>query len=85
MSEGDVTVLPVGPTSLDLSWPGQRTLVRLYCQNEGYHLRILADGTVNGGRQENDPYGEKAKCFVSLFLNVFLTNVKCLTVRSNVF
>ncbi|XP_075957643.1 putative fibroblast growth factor 1 isoform X1 [Anarhichas minor] len=54
MSEGDVTVLPFG--SLDLSRQEHRTLTRLYSQNGGYHLRILPDGTVSGGRQENDPY-----------------------------
>uniref|UniRef100_A0A8D2ZTM9 Fibroblast growth factor n=1 Tax=Scophthalmus maximus TaxID=52904 RepID=A0A8D2ZTM9_SCOMX len=40
MSEGDVTVLPLAPASLDLSRQEPRTLTRLYCQGGGHHLRI---------------------------------------------
>lgn len=71
MSEGDVTVLPFGPASLDLSRQEPRTLTRLYSRNGGYHLRILADGTVNGGRQENDPYGEKGMYETDVWLAVW--------------
>ncbi|XP_034033307.1 fibroblast growth factor 1-like [Thalassophryne amazonica] len=56
MSEGEVTVLPFGPASVDMSRQEQQSLTRLYCQNGGHHLRILPDGNVNGGRQENDNY-----------------------------
>ncbi|XP_029375511.1 putative fibroblast growth factor 1 [Echeneis naucrates] len=56
MSEGDVTMLPFVPPSLDLSRQEHQTLTRLYSRNGGYHLRILPDGAVNGGRQENDCY-----------------------------
>ncbi|KAF7206191.1 fibroblast growth factor 1 isoform X2 [Nothobranchius furzeri] len=56
MSEGEVTVFQLVPVTPDLSKLGQRSLIKLYCRNGGHHLRILPDGTVNGGTRENDPY-----------------------------
>lgn len=69
MSESDVAVLAVGPTSLDLFTQERRTLTRLYSQNGGYHLRILPDGSVSGGRQENDPYGEECRFILFFYIN----------------
>nr|XP_057942786.1 putative fibroblast growth factor 1 [Doryrhamphus excisus]XP_057942787.1 putative fibroblast growth factor 1 [Doryrhamphus excisus]XP_057942788.1 putative fibroblast growth factor 1 [Doryrhamphus excisus]XP_057942789.1 putative fibroblast growth factor 1 [Doryrhamphus excisus]XP_057942790.1 putative fibroblast growth factor 1 [Doryrhamphus excisus] len=54
MSDKDVIALP--KPSLDMSRQGTRTLTRLYCRSGGHQLRILPDGSVNGGRQDNDPY-----------------------------
>lgn len=58
MSEGHVTLLPFSPAVLDLPRPEHRALTRLYSRSGGHHLRILPDGAVSGGRQDNDPYGE---------------------------
>ncbi|XP_054611651.1 fibroblast growth factor 1-like [Dunckerocampus dactyliophorus] len=54
MSDKDVIVL--SKPSLDMSRQKTRTLTRLYCRSGGHQLRILPDGSVNGGRQDNDPY-----------------------------
>lgn len=71
MSEGDVARLLLGPSPLDLSAQERRSLTRLYSRNGGYHLRILPDGTVSGGRQENEPYGEE--CWI---LMAFISDCK---------
>ncbi|XP_061155643.1 fibroblast growth factor 1-like [Syngnathus typhle] len=55
MSEGDVMTLPSNSLG-NLSRHESRTLTRLYSCNGGHHLRILPDGTVNGGLLENDLY-----------------------------
>ncbi|XP_061902474.1 fibroblast growth factor 1-like [Entelurus aequoreus] len=54
MCDGDLRVLP--KSSLDVSWQESRTLSRLHCRNGGHQLRISPDGSVDGGRQDNDPY-----------------------------
>lgn len=61
MSEGDVIVLPTA--SLDFTRQEHRKRIRLYSQNGGFHLRILPDGTVSGGMQDNDPHGEEIIIF----------------------
>ncbi|XP_077402861.1 putative fibroblast growth factor 1 [Vanacampus margaritifer] len=55
MSERDVMSLPSNSPD-DLSRHESGALTRLYCLNGGYHLRILPDGSVNGGLLDNDPY-----------------------------
>ncbi|CAB1316785.1 unnamed protein product [Coregonus sp. 'balchen'] len=49
MTEGEITVLSLGPTTQQ----NYRPLTRLYCMNGGHHLRILQDGTVAGSRDEH--------------------------------
>ncbi|XP_056140601.1 putative fibroblast growth factor 1 [Lampris incognitus] len=56
MSEGDVTVLPLGQNMPDLSLQEWQSITRLYCKNGGHHLTIRPDGAVIGSRQDNDPY-----------------------------
>uniref|UniRef100_A0A3P9NB57 Fibroblast growth factor n=1 Tax=Poecilia reticulata TaxID=8081 RepID=A0A3P9NB57_POERE len=45
-----------GPTLRDYRRP-----TRLYCMNGGYHLQILADGTVRGERDERDDHSDLVK------------------------
>ena len=45
------------------SLPDHRRLTRLYCTNGGHHLRILADGTVQGGRDDGDAHSKTTAHF----------------------
>lgn len=40
--------------------PDCRRLTRLYCMNGGHHLQILADGTVQGQRDDRDVHSKAA-------------------------
>ncbi len=43
--------------AVNLGPPDYKKLARLYCMNGGFHLRLAADGTVAGAREE-DEYSE---------------------------
>ncbi|XP_055036409.2 fibroblast growth factor 1b [Misgurnus anguillicaudatus] len=56
MTEGDITVFTLGPTTIDQKDPKHYALQKLYCKNGGYHLRIQPNETVDATRQDNDIY-----------------------------
>ncbi|KAJ8408819.1 hypothetical protein AAFF_G00246370 [Aldrovandia affinis] len=53
MTEGEIIL---GPERISFYLPDYKTLTRLYCSNEGHHIRIYPNGTVDGNRDESDLY-----------------------------
>ncbi|XP_066573050.1 fibroblast growth factor 1 isoform X2 [Amia ocellicauda] len=56
MTEGKIRVLSLGPETFKLSLEEYKKPRLLYCMNEGYFLRILPGGAVEGNRDRNDKY-----------------------------
>jgi len=56
MTERDIPAFTLLPTATDQKDYKHNSLLKLYCRNGGYHLRIQPSGTVDASRQENDAY-----------------------------